>query len=173
MVKFGQRLGALTTGVVVALSVAVPAQAAIAPPGCNQSSKFDWTNNCWLGANPSRYDDRGEYVVTTQRAVRGAGYSPGPSNDGIFGSQTQSAVLAYQQSTSLVADTGVVTDSMWSHMYTYKLRAVGQPVNGATPYTVNPPPSTSVQLQLIDVVWQSRTATNSGWVGFSMEGPAA
>lgn len=55
---------------------------------------------------------RGSSVTELQRLLLAHGFSPGPI-DGIFGSQTQSAVIAFQRSRGLVPD-GIVGVQTWT-----------------------------------------------------------
>lgn len=50
-----------------------------------------------------RVGSRGQSVTTLQQKLRDAGFSPGPV-DGIFGSQTRAAVVAFQRSRGLAVD---------------------------------------------------------------------
>lgn len=56
--------------------------------------------------------DRGSKVRTLQTRLQAKGYNPGPV-DGVYGSLTQSAVMAYQQARALDAS-GVVDDTTWT-----------------------------------------------------------
>ncbi|HAE91847.1 LysM peptidoglycan-binding domain-containing protein [Tissierella praeacuta] len=69
---------------------------------------------------------RGASVAELQQLLRNAGFDPGPI-DGIFGTRTQSAVIAFQRSRNLVPD-GIVGRMTWT--------ALG--VN-CTPITTCPP----------------------------------
>ncbi|NLY45349.1 MAG: LysM peptidoglycan-binding domain-containing protein [Tissierella sp.] len=55
---------------------------------------------------------RGASVTELQRLLLAHGFNPGPV-DGIFGSQTQAAVIAFQRSRNLVAD-GIVGVQTWT-----------------------------------------------------------
>lgn len=55
---------------------------------------------------------RGASVAQLQELLRNAGFDPGPI-DGIFGSRTQSAVIAFQKSKNLVPD-GIVGIMTWT-----------------------------------------------------------
>jgi len=57
---------------------------------------------------------RGSDVETLQQVLLDAGFNPGPA-DGIFGSQTESAVRAYQNANNLDAD-GIVGPQTWASM---------------------------------------------------------
>lgn len=72
-----------------------------------------------------RIGSRGASVIELQRLLLAHGFNPGPI-DGIFGNQTQAAVMAFQRSRGLVVD-GIVGIQTWT--------ALG--VNCGTP----PPPT--------------------------------
>ncbi|WP_313758145.1 LysM peptidoglycan-binding domain-containing protein [Tissierella sp.] len=55
---------------------------------------------------------RGASVAELQQLLRNAGFDPGPI-DGIFGTRTQSAVIAFQRSRNLVPD-GIVGRMTWT-----------------------------------------------------------
>lgn len=55
---------------------------------------------------------RGASVAQLQELLRNAGFDPGPI-DGIFGTRTQSAVIAFQRSKNLVPD-GIVGVMTWT-----------------------------------------------------------
>lgn len=55
---------------------------------------------------------RGASVAQLQELLRNAGFDPGPI-DGIFGTRTQSAVIAFQKSKNLVPD-GIVGIMTWT-----------------------------------------------------------
>ncbi|HZK00903.1 MAG TPA: LysM peptidoglycan-binding domain-containing protein [Tissierellaceae bacterium] len=59
-----------------------------------------------------RLGSRGASVTELQRRLLSFGFNPGPI-DGIFGSQTQAAVISFQRSRNLVAD-GVVGVQTWT-----------------------------------------------------------
>lgn len=59
-----------------------------------------------------RIGSRGRAVTDLQIRLRNAGFSPG-TIDGIFGSRTQSAVIAFQRSENLVPD-GIVGVNTWT-----------------------------------------------------------
>lgn len=59
-----------------------------------------------------RLGSTGASVTDLQRRLLSFGFNPGPI-DGIFGSQTQSAVIAFQRSRGLVAD-GIVGVQTWT-----------------------------------------------------------
>lgn len=58
------------------------------------------------------YGSRGTSVQQAQQLLRNAGFDPGPI-DGIFGSKTQQAVIAFQKSKHLVPD-GVIGVATWT-----------------------------------------------------------
>ncbi|WP_413162387.1 peptidoglycan-binding domain-containing protein [Capilliphycus salinus ALCB114379] len=55
---------------------------------------------------------KGSKVITLQTRLQVKGYDPGPV-DGVFGSRTQAAVIAYQQAKGLEGD-GVVDEQTWT-----------------------------------------------------------
>ncbi|MEB3280627.1 MAG: peptidoglycan-binding protein [Lyngbya sp.] len=55
---------------------------------------------------------KGSKVITLQTRLQVKGYDPGPV-DGVFGSRTQAAVIAYQQAKGLEGD-GVVDEETWT-----------------------------------------------------------
>ncbi|MCL2350996.1 MAG: peptidoglycan-binding protein, partial [Firmicutes bacterium] len=58
-----------------------------------------------------RFGDRGEAVRELQTLLASRGFSPGPA-DGIFGSMTQNAVMAFQRDRGLAVD-GIVGPITW------------------------------------------------------------
>lgn len=59
-----------------------------------------------------RLGSRGAYVVDLQQRLLSFGFNPGPI-DGIFGNQTQAAVISFQKSRNLVPD-GIVGVKTWT-----------------------------------------------------------
>ncbi|HZK38380.1 MAG TPA: LysM peptidoglycan-binding domain-containing protein [Clostridia bacterium] len=59
-----------------------------------------------------RIGSRGASVQQLQQLLRNEGYDPGPI-DGIFGSRTQSAVMAFQRDTHIAVD-GIVGIQTWT-----------------------------------------------------------
>lgn len=59
-----------------------------------------------------RVGSRGASVTELQTLLRNAGFDPGPI-DGIFGTRTQAAVIAFQRSRGLVPD-GIVGINTWT-----------------------------------------------------------
>ncbi len=76
---------------------------------------------------------RGSAVAELQQRLRAAGFDPGPI-DGIFGTRTQSAVIAFQRSRGLVPD-GIVGVMTWTALGVQCAPTSTCPV-GTTPYTV-------------------------------------
>lgn len=96
----------------------LPKRTVVYPAGCRGDGRANfWSELCWLGSDGSRYERNANLVTGVQRHVRYIGFYPGPSNDGIFGSQTASAISSYQQSRGLGSD-GVVGTSTWRILQT-------------------------------------------------------
>lgn len=160
----------------MSLIPASPAAAdAFYPSSCfRQANNGNWVENCYLGIDGNRYQNRANFITGTQRILRGSGYSPGPSNDGIFGSQTRNAVLAYQQSSSAITiDDGVVGPQTWQHFYDYKVIFV-RPEGGTDLYRVFGSSSVSLRERVSELYdpWDTRNTNNSSWVPFDTSGPA-
>jgi len=92
-----------------------------ANPGVNPDRLYIGQIICIPGSTPPpptskcpvlRIGSRGEDVIRLQRLLRNAGFDPG-TIDGIFGSRTQAAVIAFQKSKNLVAD-GIVGIQTWT-----------------------------------------------------------
>ena len=83
---------------------------------------------------------RGASVQQAQQLLRNAGFDPGPI-DGIFGSRTQAAVIAFQRSKNLVPD-GIIGIMTWT--------ALG--VN-CTPTTTCPPGTTAYTIKAGDTLY--------------------
>ncbi len=78
---------------------------------------------------------RGPDVTRLQQLLRNAGFDPGPI-DGIFGTRTQAAVIAFQRSRNLVPD-GIVGVNTWTALgVTCVTPPPSQCPAGTTPYTV-------------------------------------
>src|SRR5699024_3128610 len=76
---------------------------------CIPSSSDD--NDC--SNNPTlRKGSRGSYVVELQERLKDAGFNPG-AVDGIFGDQTERAVINFQRSANLTRD-GIVGPKTWN-----------------------------------------------------------
>jgi hypothetical protein len=112
-------------------------------------------------------------VIGTQRIVRGSGFNPGPSNDGIYGTQTRNAVLAYQQGTSWITqDDGVVGRQTWNHMANYKLYTL---FNGPGEIRYGyQGGGEAFMTTFVGGEWHSftRNINNSNWVCMCISGPA-
>jgi len=79
---------------------------------------------------------RGAEVLFLQRLLNKHGASPAVVEDGIFGSLTKTAVMAYQSANTILPANGVANVSTWRRLgatisYQHQLRLVGQP-NGIT-----------------------------------------
>lgn len=91
-----------------------------ANPGVDPDRLFVGQVICIPGATPPPSDrcptlragSRGADVQRLQRLLLQRGFNPGPI-DGIFGSQTQSAVIAFQRANNLVPD-GIVGIQTWT-----------------------------------------------------------
>lgn len=83
---------------------------------------------------------RGASVQQAQQLLRNAGFDPGPI-DGIFGTKTQAAVIAFQRSKNLVPD-GIIGIMTWT--------ALG--VN-CTPTTTCPPGTTAYTIKAGDTFY--------------------
>lgn len=79
-----------------------------------------------------RQGDRGPSVTRFQTLLRFAGYNPG-TLDGIFGTRTQAALLAFQRSIKELEITGVVDVETW-----VALGAECEPLPEVTSYIVRP-----------------------------------
>lgn len=165
--------------------VAAPASAGQFPAGCrvqagttiNAAVNYDWRNNCFLGRNGTTFDNNAWMVVGTQRILRGSGFFPGPSNDGLFGSQTEAAVVAYRNAMLNGSNPGnIVNDVMWQHMLDQKLVArediflFGQL---ARTFVVRGSESRSFAARCDQgscdaVTWYVRNLGNSDWVVMSL-----
>lgn len=87
------------------------------PSGCRTrvqvwGTTSAWKDTCWVGSN---YQVDGLLVRGVQSWLWGLGYSPGP-NDGKWGTQTRSAVVAFQQDHAISAD-GIVGRGTWQKMW--------------------------------------------------------
>lgn len=145
----------------------------LTPSSCSQWASYDWQDNCYLGTDGSKHQTHANYVTGVQRILRGSGFSPGASNDGIFGTNTRNAVISYQTSSSYLTADGVVGSQTWNHMDIYKLVYVsttGQYDN----YRVYGSSSISFRQDLSGFgdPWHSRNKNNSAWVNFDISGPA-
>lgn len=81
-----------------------------------------------------RMGSQGASVVELQRLLLAHGFNPG-AIDGIFGPQTQSAVMAFQRSRGLTVD-GIVGVQTWTAL---GVNCGGSPTKcppGTTPYTI-------------------------------------
>ena len=182
-----------------------PAAAELAPQPCQSQTinnfdvfpSQDWPNNCYLSRNNRQYDNKAAWVVGVQRILRAtasgscpAAY-PGPANDGLFGSQTDSGVRGYRACSGALANTpagadAVVDDDMWGHFREYKLRGIG-PLDTSTGrdgyvYSVQGSSGNQAFWQLADNAsdnpfvkahWYSRTPTNSYWEFFDHTNPGS
>ncbi|MCK9267269.1 MAG: LysM peptidoglycan-binding domain-containing protein [Alkaliphilus sp.] len=84
-----------------------------------------------------RIGSRGASVQQLQQLLRNEGYDPGPI-DGIFGSRTQSAVMAFQRDTHIAVD-GIVGIQTWTALGVNC--GVSPPHTcpaGTSPYTIRP-----------------------------------
>lgn len=107
------------TGVVHALkkeAIVHPAANSYYPSGCDSFFYQPWSDNaCWLG---QYYVNLGTSVIGIQYLVNALGYNAG-TPDCEFGSNTDAAVIRYQQANGLTADgiAGPVTlYNMESHL---------------------------------------------------------
>lgn len=113
--------------VVLQSGIASAGHDGISPSGCNMVGVGYWDArpsmkfNCYLGRNGSSYQSNARFVVGVQRILRYSGFYPGPSNDGLYGSQTEWAVVGYQNSSSALSISGIVDSSTWDHMAHYKV----------------------------------------------------
>lgn len=80
-----------------------------------------------------RIGSRGASVTQAQQLLRNAGFDPGPI-DGIFGSRTQAAVIAFQRSRNLVPD-GIIGVMTWTALGVNCGPTTTCPP-GTTPYTI-------------------------------------
>jgi peptidoglycan hydrolase-like protein with peptidoglycan-binding domain len=113
----------ITRGVQAAALAATAAGAGVAPTSapaaaasCDDvvSSGEDWLYNCWVGYG---YDTSGGYVNNIQSVLQATLYNPG-CVDGIFGPNTQGALIDYQNDhPPLLSPTGYVGDWDWIAFY--------------------------------------------------------
>lgn len=97
---------------------------------CIPSTTPPPTNNC-----PTlRIGSQGASVVELQRLLLSNGFNPGPI-DGIFGPQTQSAVIAFQRSKGLTVD-GIVGIQTWTALGVNCGTPPATCPAGTSPYTV-------------------------------------
>ncbi|MGB9679840.1 MAG: LysM peptidoglycan-binding domain-containing protein [Thermoanaerobacteraceae bacterium] len=81
-------------------------------------------------------NDRGPFVTNLQSRLKSLGFDPGQI-DGIFGSKTEAAVKAYQQSRGL-AVSGIVDDITWNALLFGTQPVIGTPSYGGIVYIVKP-----------------------------------
>lgn len=165
----------IALGVVTLCATISPAAAeGLTPSSCSQLASYGWEDNCYLGTDGNFYQTHANYVTGVQRILRGSGYSPGPSNDGIFGSNTSSAVFSYQNSSSQLTADGVVGSDTWDHMDTYKLYWVSYTSSRYDNYRVFGSSNISFRQDLSGWgdPWDVKDRNNSGWVDFDISGPA-
>jgi hypothetical protein len=80
------------------------------PAGCDRYVRYSWADTCWLGHN---YINYGVSVLGVQYILQYHGFMT--RADCIFGSQTDSSVVAYQRAHGLTRD-GIVGTQTWGSL---------------------------------------------------------
>lgn len=114
-----------------------------------------------------RHGDRGEDVRDVQSRLKEAGYLDGPI-DGIFGSGTRSAVIAFQRDKGLDAD-GVVGNQTWAALLQGDGRA-DEPDDPPNPTGTTPRPTLHEGDRGDDVRHLQRLLINAGYLSGSIDG---
>jgi hypothetical protein len=129
----------------------------------------EWREFSWLGINGNSYVNQADYVVGVQRQLRKMGYDPGTYNDGIFGSQTESAVETFQDIHDLAVD-GIVGTNSWDELAWYLEYGYTSFANDYHHvYTV---PGDYWRMDYSLYKWSIRNSDNSAWVAFTTNGPS-
>ncbi len=80
------------------------------------SMHLNWNTNAWVGYN---YIRNSGLVASVQAMCEAVGFNPG-TIDGIYGTNTKNAIMAFQGSEGLYRD-GVVGGNTWSHFEQYRI----------------------------------------------------
>jgi peptidoglycan hydrolase-like protein with peptidoglycan-binding domain len=91
-----------------------------------------WASNCTIG--DGYYTTSGNYILAIQQMLQAEGY--GTTLDGIWGSQTKSAIKAYQTDHGLTSD-GIVGSATWGNLRSHNAQSNGVFDNGAGYYGYN------------------------------------
>jgi peptidoglycan hydrolase-like protein with peptidoglycan-binding domain len=116
-----------------------PEGVVVNPYAALKAAQANCTGDCYPFNNLA-YGSRGAAVSELQRALAAAGYPPGPI-DGIFGSKTRAAVVAFQTANGLPV-TGVIDRTSWETLNALPPPVVPPPVvPPPVPPTVEPTPT--------------------------------